>query len=113
MERRFGLRFAALLAVAVVSVVAANAAMAGAHKTTTVKLVKISGYGSVLATSSGQTLYYDTDESRGKVDCKGACAKQWPPLLVKSGAKLSVGAGLAASKIGTIKRPDGRIQVTY
>jgi len=107
------MRLAALLVVAVASVVVAAAAMAGAHQQATVKLVTTSDYGKVLATSSGLTLYHYTDESRGKVDCKGACAKLWPPLLVKAGAKPSVGPGLAASKLGTIKRPDGGIQVTY
>ena len=87
--------------------------MAGAHQQATVKLVKTSDYGKVLATSSGLTLYHYTDETRGKIDCKGACAKLWPPLLVKAGAKPSVGPGLAASKLGTIKRPDGGTQVTY
>ena len=113
MKRRPGLRLVALLVVAVASVVAATAAMAGARQQATVKLVKTSDYGKVLATSSGLTLYHYTDESRGKVDCKGACAKLWPPLLVKAGAKPSVGPGLAASKLGTIKRPEGGIQVTY
>ena len=113
MRRKSGRAFAALLAVVVASVVTAAAATAGAHQQATVKLVKTSDYGKVLATSSGLTLYHYTDETRGKVDCKGACAKLWPPLLVKAGAKPSVGAGLAASKLGTIKRPDGGTQVTY
>lgn len=113
MKRRPGLRLGALLMVAIASVVAATSAMAGAHQQATVKLVKTSDYGKVLATSSGLTLYHYTDETRGKIDCKGACAKLWPPLLVKAGAKPSVGPGLAASKLGTITRPDGGTQVTY
>ena len=113
MKRRPGMRLVALLVVTVASVVAAAAAMAGAHQQATVKLVTTSDYGKVLATSSGLTLYHYTDETRGKVDCKGACAKLWPPLLVKSGAKPTVGAGLTASKLGTLKRPDGGTQVTY
>ena len=112
MKRTRG-RLLAPLVVAVVSVVAAGAAVAGGHQSATVKIVKTSGYGKVLATSSGMTLYHYTDETRGKVDCKGACAKLWPPLLVKAGAKPTVGPGLAAMKIGTIKRPDGGTQVTY
>ena len=111
-----GRRLASLLVVAVVSAVFAGAALAGGaggQKTATVKLVKTADYGKVLATSSGLTLYHYTDETRGKVDCKGACAKLWPPLLVKAGAKPTVGPGLAAMKIGTIKRPDGGTQVTY
>ena len=112
MKRTRG-RLLAPLVVAVVSVVAAGAAVAGGHQSATVKIVKTSGYGKVLATSSGMTLYHYTDETRGKVDCKGACAKLWPPLLVKAGTKPTAGAGLTASKLGTLRRPDGGTQVTY
>ena len=111
-----GRRLASLLVVAVVSAVFAGAALAGGaggQKTATVKLVKSADYGKVLATSSGLTLYHYTDETRGKVDCKGACAKLWPPLLVKAGTKPTAGAGLTASKLGTLRRPDGGTQVTY
>jgi predicted lipoprotein with Yx(FWY)xxD motif len=111
MRKRLGWRLVPLLVVAAAGVLAASA-MAGAQRPT-VKVVQTSGYGKLLATSSGLTLYHYTDEARGKVDCKGGCAKLWPPLLVKAGAKPSVGPGLAAAKVGTIKRPDGGIQVTY
>jgi predicted lipoprotein with Yx(FWY)xxD motif len=113
MKRTRGRRLAPFLLVVVVSAVAAGAAIAGGQQAATVKVVKTADYGKVLATSSGMTLYHYTDETRGKVDCKGACAKLWPPLLVKSGAKPTVGAGLTASKLGTLKRPDGGTQVTY
>ena len=113
MKRRRGRHLAALVVVAVLGVVAAAVAVAGPNKQATVKAVTTANYGKVLATSSGLTLYHYTDETRGKVDCKGACAKLWPPLLVKGGTKPTVGPGLAASKLGTIKRPDGGMQVTY
>ena len=116
MKRTRGRRLVLLLAVALVSAVAAGAALAGGtagHKTVTVKLVTTADFGKVLATSRGLTLYHYTDEIRGKVDCKGACAKLWPPLLVKAGTKPSAGVGLTASKLGTLRRPDGGTQVTY
>jgi predicted lipoprotein with Yx(FWY)xxD motif len=101
-----------LLAVAVVAgVVAASAMAAPSHST--VKVVRTASLGKVLATSGGLTLYHYTDEKGGKIDCKGGCAKLWPPLLVKAGAKPTVGPGLSAAKLGTIKRPDGGTQVTY
>jgi predicted lipoprotein with Yx(FWY)xxD motif len=79
----------------------------------TVKVMKTASLGKLLATSTGFTLYHYTDEKGGKIDCKGACATLWPPLLVKTGAKPTLGAGLSAAKVGTVKRPDGKTQVTY
>lgn len=101
-----------LLAVAVVAGVVAASAMAASSRST-VKVMQTSSLGKLLATSGGLTLYHYTDEKGGKIDCKGACAKLWPPLLVKAGAKPTGGAGLSAAKLGTIKRPDGGTQVTY
>src|SRR5262245_51152690 len=111
MRRRPWWGIVPLAAMVVVAVVAANAGAAA--KPATVKLVTATGYGKLLATSSGLTLYHYTDEKRGKIDCKGACATLWPPLLVKAGAKPAAGAGVSAAKLGTIKRPDGGMQVTY
>jgi predicted lipoprotein with Yx(FWY)xxD motif len=100
-----------LLAVAVVAGVVAVSATAASRPT--VKVMNTTSLGKLLATSSGLTLYHYTDDKAGKIDCKGACAKLWPPLLVKGGAKPTVGPGLSAAKLGTIKRPDGGVQVTY
>jgi predicted lipoprotein with Yx(FWY)xxD motif len=89
------------------------AAAASAAQHPTVKVVRTPALGKVLVTSTGLTLYHYADEKRGKIGCKGACAKFWPPLLVKAGTKPTAGQGVLASKLGTIKRPDGGIQVTY
>jgi predicted lipoprotein with Yx(FWY)xxD motif len=67
----------------------------------------------ILISPSGRTLYHMTVEKGKKIVCTGECAKFWPPLLIKRGAKPTAGAGLDARKLGTIKRPDGRLQVTY
>jgi predicted lipoprotein with Yx(FWY)xxD motif len=101
-----------LLAVAALAGVVAVSALAAPARPT-VKVMQTASLGRLLATSSGLTLYHYTDEKRGKIDCKGACAKLWPPVLVKAGAKPTAGPGLSAAKLGTIKRPDGGTQVTY
>ena len=113
MRKRFDRRAVPLLlaVVAAVGVVAASAMAASSHPT--VKVMKTASLGKLLATSTGHTLYHYTDEKGGKIDCKGACAKLWPPLLVKAGAKPTLGPGLSATKVGTVKRPDGGTQVTY
>jgi len=113
MRKRLDRRLAPVLLAVVVAagVVAAGAMAASSHPT--VKVMKTASLGKLLATSSGLTLYHYTDEKGGKIDCKGACAKLWPPLLVKAGAKPTLGPGLSAAKVGTVERPDGKTQVTY
>jgi len=59
------------------------------------------------------TLYHLTAERGKKLVCKGACVKFWPPLLLKRGAKPTGTKAIKKAKIGTIRRPDGRLQVTY
>lgn len=67
--------------------------------------------GRVLVNSQGRTLYLFGRDSRGKSACSGKCAGFWPPLI--SAGKPRAGAGARASLLGTTKRADGRLQVTY
>jgi predicted lipoprotein with Yx(FWY)xxD motif len=67
--------------------------------------------GNVLATSSGRTLYLFMKDKHGKSACYGACAGFWPPLM-KKGA-LHAGGGVKAKLLGTTKRKNGKLQVTY
>ncbi len=67
--------------------------------------------GKVLATSSGRTLYLFMADKHGKSACYGKCATNWPPLMKKG--KVSASAGVKAALLGTAKRKDGALQVTY
>jgi len=67
----------------------------------------------ILVNQTGRTLYHLTTEKGKKFTCTGACATIWPPLTVPKGVKPVAGPGITKSKLSTIKRPDGRIQVTY
>ena len=67
----------------------------------------------VLDTPGGLTLYRNTQEKNHRIRCTGGCAKAWPPLLVAAGSKPVAGAGIVQAKLATIKRPDGKTQVTY
>ena len=67
--------------------------------------------GKILVNSQGRTLYLFKKDSRGRSACTGECAKFWPPL--RPSGKPTAGHGISASKLGTIKRSDGKPQVTY
>lgn len=66
-----------------------------------------------VVTSDGRTLYrFDRDTSRPPAsNCLGQCAKTWPPLLSEDG-RAPVVDGVDRSLVGTVRRSDGRTQVT-
>lgn len=69
-----------------------------------------SAYGKILADSRGRALYLFThDDSKSR--CYGACAKAWPPLLTKGAPR--AGKRVKQRLLGSVKRSDGRRQVTY
>jgi predicted lipoprotein with Yx(FWY)xxD motif len=70
-----------------------------------------SKYGRVVADSRGEALYLFTKDGRGPSRCYGACAKAWPPVLTRGTPK--AGKGITVSGLGTRRRSDGRVQVTY
>jgi predicted lipoprotein with Yx(FWY)xxD motif len=66
------------------------------------------GGATVLATSSGFTLYWFAPDTSTKSVCNGGCALYWPPLK----GPLKGGAGVPGT-LSTIRRADGSIQETY
>ena len=75
----------------------------------------VSGFGSVLARTDRQALYYWNVEKRagGKVKCTGSCAALWPPLIVRSKAVVPAHVAGIKGLFGVVRRPDGKLQVTY
>jgi len=67
--------------------------------------------GRILVDGHGRTLYLFAKDKRGKSTCSGACAAYWPALIA-SGKPHAI-AGAKASLLGTTRRADGRLQVTY
>jgi len=70
-----------------------------------------SPYGRVLFDQRGFVLYGFTADSARASRCYGACARAWPPLLVKTAAKAL--RGVDRTKLGTVERAHGARQVTY
>ena len=102
----------ALVASAVLASIAATLALAGGTKTGAARVnVATSRLGRILVDSKGITLY-DFPPDRGTTSvCYGACAALWPPLITKG--KPIAGPGVRASLLGTTKRKDGKLEVTY
>ncbi len=76
-----------------------------------VSATTVAGLGKVIVDSKGLTLYDFHKDKDGKPACYGACAEVWPPLLTESEPR--AGEGAMATKLGTAKRRDGTLQVTY
>lgn len=83
---------------------------AAAGKQTVVSTAKTS-LGRILVSSNGRTLYLFEKDKKGKSSCTGNCAAFWPPLIASG--KPDAAAGVKASLLGTTRRADGRMQVTY
>jgi predicted lipoprotein with Yx(FWY)xxD motif len=85
-----------------------GAAQGGSSATVT---VRHTDDGMVLADGQGRTLYMFDKDKGGMSACDGACAAVWPPLT--TGATPHAAGGAVADKLGTAKRGDGRLEVTY
>jgi predicted lipoprotein with Yx(FWY)xxD motif len=70
-----------------------------------------SSLGRILVNSRGRTLYMFGKDRNGKSACAGQCASFWPPLI--AAGKPRAVSGAKASLLGTTRRADGRMQVTY
>lgn len=69
-------------------------------------------YGSYLTDGNGMSLYLFLKDSNGQSTCYSQCAQAWPPVLTKN-KQVKSGKNVKSSMLGTIKRKDGSLQVTY
>lgn len=77
----------------------------------TLKLMSSTTDGRFLVDARGQSLYLFEKDDRGESYCNGACAAVWPPLETSRAPQ--AGSGVDAGALGTIRRDDGDMQVTY
>ncbi len=108
-------RFLILLLVALTSATLAQGAMSLQASRAPVIKYQDDRFGPILATPKKQALYYWNVEKRagGRVRCKGACARAWPPLVVRSRAQVPTRIAGIPGRFGVVRRPDGRLQVTH
>jgi predicted lipoprotein with Yx(FWY)xxD motif len=78
-------------------------------KSVVISTVKNAKLGTILV--SGKTLY---TLNASKVACATQCVKIWPEVTLPKGVtKATAGSGVSASKLGTVQRAGGVVQVTY
>jgi len=71
------------------------------------------GNADALVDAKGMTLYFTDQDTSSKLACaSNACLQFWKPLTVTAG-QTPTGPEQVADKLGTLKRPDGSMQVTY
>jgi len=101
----------ALVAATLVAGMAATLALAEGHTQGARVHIAKTKLGRILVDSRGITLY-DFVADKGKTSvCYSACAALWPPLITHG--KPIAGQGVRRSLLGTTKRKDGKLEVTY
>jgi predicted lipoprotein with Yx(FWY)xxD motif len=102
----------ALLVVAAAMFAPSGHGTADADQATLSLKVRNTRYGRVLFDSRDRVLYGFTRDRRGGPSrCYGACAAAWPVYF--SRGKVRALTGVKPSLIGTVRRRNGRLQVTY
>jgi predicted lipoprotein with Yx(FWY)xxD motif len=80
----------------------------------TVRVIAVPGLGRILQDNAGYVLYIFLPDNRGPSVCLTVCAEQWPPLVLPpTRREPTAGPGVEDKLLGTTRRPDGALQVTY
>ncbi len=95
----------------VLGFLAAGSVARSANQTNGTVSLRMTKLGRILVNSSGHTLYLFLKDRNGRSACSGSCARFWPPLL--SRARPTAGPGVKPSLLGTTRRSNGSVQVTY
>ena len=105
--------FLLLVTVAALAAVVLAAEPAMAAKGSPVTVLRDESFGRVLAARDHQALYFWSKEPAGTERCVGACARLWPPLIVRTASAVPRNLAGVKGVFGVIRRPDGRLQVTH
>jgi predicted lipoprotein with Yx(FWY)xxD motif len=88
-----------------------NSAESGSSGEGTIAGAEVSGLGTVLVDAEGLTVYEYTPDKGPTSTCYGGCEAEWPPVMATG--EPTAGEGAMSSALGTTKRKDGTMQVTY
>jgi predicted lipoprotein with Yx(FWY)xxD motif len=99
------------LALGMIGFLAAGSVAGGATRTNATVSLRKTKLGPILVNAQGHTIYLFARDRNGKSACSGSCARFWPPLL--SRGKPTAGPGVKPTLVGTVRRSNGRLQVTY
>lgn len=107
-------RLAACVACAVAVTSCGTSAAPAAPAKYEVRAASVGGLGRILTDGAGFTLYMYAPDHQGRSVCSGFCARSWPPLLLPQGVTRPIaGPGIRTSLLGTTRRANGELQVTY
>src|SRR2546426_10539871 len=104
----FAIALVAALSIAAIGTAGATTRSMTASPALTVHQTK---YGKILFDGHSKALYLFGSDKTKKSTCYGSCARTWPPFIVRSEPR--AGAGVRSGLIGTTRRTDGKLQVTY
>jgi predicted lipoprotein with Yx(FWY)xxD motif len=90
-----------------------GAALAGAATGATTVTTHHGRLGLMVAAANAHTVYLDSRDPSGKSGCYGSCASAWPPLISHGRPGAAKGSGLRSGLLGTTRRKNGALQVTY
>ena len=77
----------------------------------TVNTADVGTYGTVLVNGDGMPLYVFSLDTGDTSACTGDCTTEWMPMA--SQGSPAAGDGVDATKLGTVTRDDGSMQVAY
>ena len=112
MSKRIAVCLVAIAALAL-AVQATPAARQDTMKPVLVKTIVDKKLGRVLTTAGKRAIYVWNKEPKGKIRCTGACAKAWPPVIVKKGVVVPMHVTGIKGDFGTIRRSNGTRQLTF
>jgi predicted lipoprotein with Yx(FWY)xxD motif len=105
MKRGFSLVAAAAIAMAF------SAGVARAADVKNLQVEQKQPFGQYLTDKDGRALYLFTPDKKEMSACYDKCAEAWPPAIASG--KVQTSPNIKENLLGTLKRKDGKTQLTY